>query len=216
MTSRACQWQARGRNVQMLDKAATANLLRTDSYLAGYLDPEGGALNPLSFARGLARALIDEGGQLFTGSRALQLQREVNGRWLVVTRCGHVSTGQVVIATGAYSDGLCGSLKHSTLPVQSIQIATAPMPIDLRSSILPAGHVVSDSRRLLLYFRQQEDGRLVFGGRGSLGGTQIKPSHVKRVDKAMRLTFPQLGKVPIEHVWAGLVDLTLDRRLRVH
>lgn len=32
----------------------------------------------------------------------------------------------------------------------------------------------------------------------------------------MRRSFPQIGDVPVTHVWAGQVDITADRTLRVH
>ena len=57
---------------------------------------------------------------------------------------------------------------------------------------------------------------LVFGGRGALGGEAIRAPHVARLAHTMRRTFPQIGDVSITHNWAGQVDLTVDRRLRVH
>src|SRR5690625_3713598 len=76
--------------------------------------------------------------------------------------------------------------------------------------------VFSDSRRLLLYFRRQEEGRLVFGGRGSLGGDKISAKHLLKLYEAMRASFPALGDIGVDYAWAGLVDLTSDRHLRVH
>ena len=52
---RAAEWQALSAPIRLLDQAETASLLGTDGYIAGYLDPRGAALNPLSYARGLAR-----------------------------------------------------------------------------------------------------------------------------------------------------------------
>ena len=215
MESRARQWQARGRKVRLMGRAETAELLGTDLYEAGYLDPAGGALNPLSFARGLAAAAMAHGARVFTGSAARGITREGSG-WRVTTDRGVVLARRVVVATGAYSGDLIRGLGRTILPVQSVQIATEPLSDNVRRAVLPHGHVVSDTRRLLLYFRQDRAGRLVFGGRGSLGGERIRPAHVARIEAAMRRSFPQLGDVPVTHVWAGQVDITADRRLRVH
>lgn len=215
MESRARQWQARGRPVSLIGRDETKKLLGTDLYEGGYLDPEGGALNPLSFARGLAAAAIGQGARLHTGSAAVEIKRD-NGHWRIRTKRGTVTAQQTVVATGAYSAGLIPALKRSVLPVQSIQIATPPLPPSVRKSILPQGHVVSDSRRQLLYFRFQEQGRLVFGGRGSLSGDRISPSHLDQLYSTLRHTFPELGDIGFEHAWAGLVDITPDRNLRIH
>lgn len=215
MESRARQWQARGRPVSLLGRDETAALLGTDIYEGGYHDPEGGALNPLSFARGLAAAAIRQGAKIHTDSTAIEITRE-HGNWSVRTNRGKVMARQVVVATGAYSTELMLGLKRSVLPVQSIQIATPPLPSDLRKSILPHGHVVSDSRRLLLYFRFQEQGRLVFGGRGSLNGEGISITHLDQLYARMRQTFPRIGNIGFEYAWAGLVDITPDRNLHIH
>jgi glycine/D-amino acid oxidase-like deaminating enzyme len=215
MESRARQWQARGRPVSLIGRDETAALLGTDLYEGGYLDPEGGALNPLSFARGLATAAIGQGARLHTGSAAVEI-KEDDGYWRVSTNRGTVTAQQVVVATGAYSADFIPVLKRSVLPVQSIQIATPPLSSSVRKSILPHGHVVSDSRRLLLYFRLQEQGRLVFGGRGSLNGDRISPVHLDQLYSTLRHTFPRLGDIGFEHAWAGLVDITPDRNLRIH
>ncbi|WP_342643323.1 NAD(P)/FAD-dependent oxidoreductase [Rhodoligotrophos ferricapiens] len=215
MESRTRQWQARGLPVRLVDRDEMARLIGAPIYAAGYLDPRGAALNPLSFARGLAAAAIRQGARVHTGSAVTAIARE-GQFWRVATASGAVVARQVVVATGAYSTDVIPELRRSILPVQSIQIATPPLPTELQRSILPEGHVISDNRRLLLYFRFNEQGRFVFGGRGSLGGESIAQSHVTALADTMRRSFPQLGAVGYDHVWAGQVDITPGRRLRVH
>ena len=215
MEHRARQMLARGLDVQMLDRAETAALTGTDIYAGGYLDAGGGGLNPMSLARGLAEAAQRAGARVHTHSPATAITRE-DGGWRVTTPHGTVCAAQVITATGVYSGPLIPELQRSMLPVQSIQIATAPLPRDVRAQLMPEGHVVSDTRRLLLYFRLNEEGRLVFGGRGALGGETIRAAHVARLERTMRRSFPQIGDVAVTHHWAGQVDLTADRRLRIH
>lgn len=212
---RARQWQARGRDVRILGQDEVAALTGFDGYVAGYLDPTGGGLNPMSLARGLAKAAQRLGARLHADSPALHITRE-GGEWRVRTPGGAVRCRQVVLATGAYSGDLLPALRRSILPMQSLQIATEPLPENLRAMILPRGHVVSDTRRLLLYFRLNEEGRLVFGGRGSTGGEAMKPAHLARLESTMRQNFPQIGDIPLRYRWAGQVDLTPERALRVH
>jgi glycine/D-amino acid oxidase-like deaminating enzyme len=215
LEERTRQWQERQLPVRMLDAADAAALLGTDVYEGAYLDPRGGALNPLSFARGLARAASEEGARIHTQSPVLSIVRD-GGRWRVGTPRGTVRVDKVLIVTGAYSGALRPELERSVLPVQSIQIATRPLPETLRAGILPQGSVVSDTRRLLYYFRFDAAGRFMFGGRGSLRGDAIAPAHIKSIVRAMAATFPQLAGERIEYTWAGHVDITADRQLRVH
>ena len=212
---RAAIWQRLGAPVRLLDAAETNALLGTDIYAGGYLDPRGGALNPLAYARGLARAAARQGARLFAPATATGLVRR-DGGWEVAAPPGRILADRVLLATGAYSGNLLPGLRRSLLPVQSIQVATAPLPEAVRSGITPGGQVASDTRRLLLYFRLDEAGRLVFGGRGALSGERPAAAHVRAVVAAMHRTFPAVRDAPVTHAWAGLIDLTRDRRLHVH
>jgi glycine/D-amino acid oxidase-like deaminating enzyme len=60
-TSRNCastaeQHLRRGAPIELLDGDAAARATGTDRYAGAMLDRRGGALNPLSYTRGLARA----------------------------------------------------------------------------------------------------------------------------------------------------------------
>ena len=73
----------------------------------------------------------------------------------------------MIVATNGYSDRLVPRLAQSLLPVNSFQIATAPLAAALDTSILPERHAVFDSRRLILYFRKSPAGHVILGGRAS-------------------------------------------------
>ncbi|MSO93842.1 MAG: FAD-binding oxidoreductase [Rhodospirillales bacterium] len=211
---RAAQWQRRGVAIRGLDRKGIAELLGTSEYVGGVLDPRGGKLQPLSYARGLARAAIALGARLHARSPARSLTR--TGRdWRVATDAGALLAAKVILATNAYTDDLWPGLKRSVFPLQSLQIATAPLGENVRRSILPKGHVVSDTRRLLLYFRQDGRGRLIVGGRGT-AGERILGRHVAYVERAMRRLFPQVAGAPSEFVWAGHVAVTIDQLPHLH
>jgi glycine/D-amino acid oxidase-like deaminating enzyme len=212
---RAAEWQALDAPIRVLDREETAALIGCESYIAGYLDPRGAALNPLSYARGLARAAIAAGAALYCNTHITSIERRGQG-WLLTGAGGVVHAARVLVATGAYTDGLVPGLARTLLPVQSIQVATRALSDNLRASILPEGHVASDLRRLLVYFRLSEEGRLIFGGRGSVGSAQVRRAHVASVVAAMRQTFPQIGAVDVDYAWSGQIDVTIRRQLRVH
>ena len=70
--------------VTLLDRAKLREITGTDRYLCAMLDSRGGDLHPLSYARGLARAAISAGAQVYGATPALALKRE-GGRWRIET-----------------------------------------------------------------------------------------------------------------------------------
>jgi glycine/D-amino acid oxidase-like deaminating enzyme len=99
--------------------------------------------------------------------------------------------------------------------LHSFQIATAPLPAELDAVILPGRQAVSDSRRILCYFRRSPDGRLVFGGRGRMA-EPTSPSDWDHLVRAMHRIYPALADVPVTHRWFGRVAMTLDHLPHIH
>src|ERR687886_1478301 len=73
---RAEQWAKRGAPVRFLDKAETDAHLGTARYLAGWIDRRGGAIQPLAYARGLAKAARDAGAAIHGDTPVTGLARE--------------------------------------------------------------------------------------------------------------------------------------------
>src|SRR5205807_3714359 len=144
---RAAQWQRHCADVSFLDKAETDRHLGTTQYLASWIDRRGGAVQPLAYVRGLARAAQAAGAVIHGGTPATGLERR-DGRWLVATRGGaRVTADQVVMCTNAYGGDLWPRLKQTVIAPNSYQIATVPLSDNVRKSILPFGQVSSDARR---------------------------------------------------------------------
>ena len=208
---RVRDWGAQGVAAQLLDRAETARLLGTNKYLGGWMDPRGGGVQPLSYARGLARAAIAAGVVIHTDSPATQLLQD-EGRWKVTTAGGAaVSAERVVLCTNGYTDGLWPQLRKSIINANSFQVATEPLPEAVRRSILPEGHVSSDARNLLLYYRIDHSGRLLMGGRGTFREPDPAQagdwSHLQNVIGKL---FPQAAGIPIAYRWCGHVAITRD------
>jgi len=216
-TKRVEEWQARGASVEILGAHETERLLGTGWYKGAVLDRRGGRLHPLSYSRGLARA-AQQGGATIHGHSAVQNIMRNGSRWRVKTALGAVVADQVIICTNAYS-GMAGefwpALAQSVVPVPSYMIATRPLSSNLLGSILPEGHTAADLKRLTNHFRIEADGRLLFGGRGSLteGDDRTKSAHV--VAKMIEL-FPQLANTELEYFWSGNVALTMDHVPHLH
>ena len=208
VVARTRQWAARHAPVELLAGARLASLLGTDAYAAGWLDRRGGALQPLAYARGLARVAMGHGARIHTHSPALCIARNED-TWLVTAPRAEVRTHTIVLATDAYSGGLWPELVRNQFVVSSVQIATDPLPDAERRSILPGGTVASDTRNLLYYFRLDADGRFIIGGRGS--ATERVPERVyAMLQHAAASLYPQLTARQWPYRWYGRVGITRD------
>lgn len=209
--SRARAWQAESAPVEILSKSALTERTRGLGYHGGLHDARAGTVQPLAYVRGLARAARASGAALYTASPVLSMIREGN-RWIVRTAQGLVRAASVIVATDAYSDQLVPGLEKTLIKVQSIQIATEPLPPHVA---LPGGECVSETRRLAFYFRRSPDGRVVFGGRGAMGDRQSKAMFASLVI-AMQRILPGTRGARVDYRWSGQVGLTLDGLPRVH
>lgn len=210
------QWKARGVQARLLDRAQCAEMIgaSSDSYYGGWLDPRGGVLQPLSYARGLAKAAIAEGVTIHARAPAQNLRRE-GGRWEVEVGNKRIRARQVILATNAYTGDLWPKLRQTVIPVTSFQIATRPLPKAVRDSILPHGQGVADTRRLLLYFRLDHEGRLVMGGRSPVDDNPTF-GDAAPLKAALARIFPQASGAPVEFVWSGKVAITKDTMPHIH
>jgi glycine/D-amino acid oxidase-like deaminating enzyme len=214
IATRVRQWRARGAAVEMLNDADVARLTGSQRYYGGLIDRRGGTVQPLAYVRGLARAAQRAGVRLFTQSAATHIER-VGGEWRIHTAGGSVACRQVVYATNAYSDQFVEPLQRTVVAVPSLQVATAPLPPDLRRSILPEGQSVSDTWRLLRYFRLDAQGRLIMGSRGVFG--DVPPARAARLHyRAVREIYPQLSGISFDYHWSGFVAMTPDHLPHLH
>lgn len=213
---RCRQWQARGVAARLLDRAETAKLIGSapDAYHGGWFDPRGGVLQPLSYTRGLASAAMAEGARICTGAKVEALARDGDG-WKLTLAAGDLRARQVVMATNAYTGSLWPQLERTVIPVSSFQIATRPLDAETRRRILPGGQGVADTRRLLLYFRLDHQGRFVMGGRSPVDDNPAK-SDAAPLQAAIRRIFPGLDADSIDYVWSGKVAITKDTLPHLH
>jgi glycine/D-amino acid oxidase-like deaminating enzyme len=215
----AREWSQRGAAVEELDRARIAELTGTDAYVGGYVDHRGGVVQPLSYSRGLAQAAVKAGARIHERTLAATPRRS-GSEWLVSTSRGSVRSSQVIIGTNGYTDlagadGPWPTLAQTVVPVYSYIAATRPLSDDLRRRILPKGQAVSDSRRLLRYYRLDAAGRMVMGGRGKSRESSERADYTNIIASAVEL-YLELRACEWEFVWGGKVALTLDHLPHLH
>ncbi len=212
---RAEQWARRGADVEILDRAAMADRLGSPAYLGGWVDRRAGSIQPLSYLRGLVRAGLAQGVAIHGTSPVAAVRRDA-GTWQVTTAAGPaVTADRVLIATNGYTGDLWPGLRRTVIAANSFLVATQPLPPDRAGHILRGGEVASDSRRLLLYFRRDAQGRLLMGGRGPFADP-ARPADFAHLERSVALLFPDLGPIAFDYRWAGRVALTRDFMPHVH
>ncbi|WP_343722054.1 FAD-binding oxidoreductase [Herbaspirillum seropedicae] len=218
LEARARQWMAEGAPAQLMDGAEVTRRIGTGAYVGGWKDERAGSLHPLKYCRGLAQAAQRLGVVIHGDTRVTRLERRQGG-WRLHGPSGeqgpHIDAERVVLATNGYTDDLWPHLRQSVIAANSFIVATRPLPPALGASILPGGEVTSDSRRLLLYYRRDAQGRLLMGGRGPFGEPQ-GPADFAHLERSVALLFPQLAGVQYEYRWSGRVAITRDFLPHVH
>ena len=199
-----------------LEPAELAQQLRIATPYGAIFTPHVATIQPAKLVRGLARAVERMGVKIFEQSPVTAWQP---GH--VRTAHAHVRARWVVPAVEGYANTLA-PLGRYQLPVQSLIVATAPLPEAVWDEIgLSAGQAFSENSRQVTYGQRTHDNRLVFGARGGyqFGGRlrhdfNLTPAEIEVRRYLFTELFPALKAVHISHVWGG--NLGMARRFQPH
>jgi glycine/D-amino acid oxidase-like deaminating enzyme len=183
--------------------------IASDYYHGGMVVERSGKLHPALYYKGLLDACRRRNITVCAKTAVGRISG-ASGGWRVETARGALSADEVVIATNGYTGDLTPALKRRIVPIASHIVATEELPEDLARSLIPKGRTLSDTRRVLCYYRMSPDGkRMVFGGRARF--TQVGPATSAPVlYRYMTARFPQLHGVKLTHAWTGNTAFTLD------
>jgi glycine/D-amino acid oxidase-like deaminating enzyme len=197
-----------GYETDLLDAAQVRSEIGSESYFGGVLDPGAAALHPARYLGGLAAAATRAGARLIERAEVTSIKGE-QGRFALTTLRGPLVARDVIVATDGYTGRLAPALGRRVVAVGSYIVATAPLDPARQREVVPRGRVLSDTRRLLNYFRLSPDGRMVFGGRAGFVPGRIEGSRALLIGQ-MRRVFPQLAAAPVEYAWGGHLGFTWD------
>ena len=183
--------------------------IASDYYFGGMVVERSSKLHPALYYKGLLDACRRRGVTICAKAPVTQIRRN-NGSWQVSTTRGKANAGDVVIATNGYTGSLTPALRRRVVPIASHIIATEELPQDLARSLIPKGRTLSDTKRVLCYYRVSPDGtRMIFGGRARF--TQVDATVSAPVlHRYMSDRFPQLRGFKVTHAWTGNVAFTFD------
>ena len=201
-----------GFDAHMVEGAQVRQHIDSPLYCAAAYEKRSGHLHPLKYGLGLARAAQSLGVQIFEQSAVVGLKR---GKALTATTAqGSVTASWGVLAgnctLGEYGPAVAPEIVPRIMPVGTYIIGTGVLDPALCARLIPSNAAVCDNNFVLDYFRFSADHRMLFGGRVSYSTrtpTQLKEIMAKRMGDV----FPALKNVPVDFVWGGFVDISMNR-----
>lgn len=193
----------------LVPRAQQRDELGTDAYWGGVVYPRHASYHPARFHRGLLARALAAGATVIERCAALGLQRERQG-FAVETAQGVIRAREVIVATNGYTGKLTPWLRRRVIPIGSYIIATEPLEPTLMARLFPTVRIVSDTRKVVYYYRASPDRRrILFGGRVSWNEADPRRSAPRLHADLVRI-FPELAGVRISHSWLGTVAYTFD------
>jgi glycine/D-amino acid oxidase-like deaminating enzyme len=181
-------------------------------YFAGVIEEGVTRLQPALLARGLRRAALALGVEIFEQSPVTRVEGGSNGLRVKTDR-GVVEAQKLVLAANAWMAHLA-AFRSYVMVVSSDIVVTDPIPDILERKGLRQRPGGVNSRLMLNYSGITPEGRVYLGrGGGTIAfGGRIGPAfdysaaQAAEVEDDFRFLFPELKEVPIARAWAGPID----------
>lgn len=197
-------------DAQIVPRAEQDRFIGSDFYHGGVFLPRHASLDPARYHLGLLQKALEAGVTVVPHCRADRIGG-TPGSLVVETSKGAIATRNVIVGTSGYTGKLTPWQRRRIIPIGSYMIATEPLDADLARRLIPEMRVITDTCKLVVYYRLCPEGRrVIFGGRVSLTetdpGRAAPPLHAEMVRR-----FPELAGTPITHAWMGFVGYTFDQ-----
>ncbi len=208
LLARADYWRKRGVPVEVLEGPAAAAVTGTQYYPLAVLEPRGGTINPYAYTVGLAGAAAASGALIYSRTRVTALEKS-GGGWRLSADGGEIRARQVVICSGAYTDGLWPGLSRSVVPMRAHIAISKPLPARVADGILPGGRSLTDTRKLYSGIRVRQGGRLQMSVDGPAFSRTEAPA-LRKAERRARDLYPAIDTLDWEESWSGWVDMSAD------
>ncbi|OCP17848.1 MULTISPECIES: FAD-binding oxidoreductase [unclassified Ensifer] len=215
---REAQWKKRGAPVEVLSAERAAALSGAEGFSGALLDRRAGTIQPLAYARGLARAALAAGAEIYTDTALVGAERK-GETWVLRAGENTVRAKQVILATNAYGGMFAQTpwQEHTReltiLPY--FQFATNPLPETVASRILPERQGTWDTGLVMTSFRMDQQNRLIFGSIGRLDAV-AEGTHRAFAARSVRKLFPYIGDFRFEYWWDGRIGMTTNNLPAMH
>jgi YD repeat-containing protein len=201
-------YNAVGAKTRLLCRDEVAAVTGSPRFHGGWLHEEAGHLNPLGYARGLGRAVIQERGKIFTGTTVTGCERDIGSGWRVTTDRGEVVASKVIFTTGAYTVGGWPKLDR-TFKIQRVFVAaTQILSEETRRTVLPHNTTIHDGRGDIYVYKYNAEGRIVASmfpmgrrGRDMAYTRQVMSDRLKWLHPELR------EEIRWDYFWFGELDM---------
>jgi glycine/D-amino acid oxidase-like deaminating enzyme len=195
---------------EMLPPERQREEIASDFYKGGMLVRRSGKLHPALYYKGLLDACRKHPEIRLVAQTRVEKIEGKKGAFRLATSRGPLAAEEVFIATNGYTGSVTPSLRRRLMPIASHIIATEELPAELTRSLIPNGRTISDTPRVLTYYRISPDGkRMIFGGRARFTPVSAETS-APILHRMMTDRFPQLREARVTHAWTGNVAFTFD------
>lgn len=210
---RAAQWARWGARTRTLGAAEVRRLVDTPTYVGGVLYEDHALLNPLGYARELARAAVAAGAVVHEHEPASSLEAS-RGRWSVRCPGGTITADRVLLAVNAFRPGLVPAVDRAHYRLRIGMVASRPT--ELERLIAPGGVPFVDVDSADLFGASFDpEGRLVMSILPALRDGAPNRAIARPYWRKLRQVFPALPPtLEWEHAWHGDLCLTADRLFR--
>lgn len=174
--------------------------------------PDALAVHPLKLGHGVLRMARAAGATVHSASPVAGWAKR-GAEHVLATAQGEARAKTVVLATNGYTpQHLHPAVRATLLPVLSHIIVTRPLAADeIRATNFVTRHVLTDTRKLLYYWRRLPDDRIMFGGRGLISDAPDKNARQRDfLLSELKAKLPGLEQVTVDYDWHGWVCLTRD------
>lgn len=209
LQARHAQMEARGAPVTLLDAKESQARTGTCQVYGALHDARAGTIQPLAYARGLARAAQGQGARIYEATPALSAAQH-GGQWVIRTPSGKIRAKRLLVATNAYHEGVQNLTVPRASRVNFFQLTTEPLGDNIARDILPGGEGCWDTGLIMCSLRRDQAGRIILGGMGDDTGVQANWARRK-----LTKLFPHLSDVQVTHAWAGRISMTFDHLPRI-
>lgn len=200
--------------VRVVPRERQREELGTDAYWGGVVHLQHASVDPARYHQGLLQLVLAAGAAVHARCPVTRLQRD-GQRLRVQTARGELRARDVVVATNGYTGALTPWLQRRVIPIGSYVIATEPLPEALMQRLMPGNRIVSDTRKVVFYYRPSPDRRrILFGGRVSVNETDPRLSG-PLLHADLAALFPELREVRISHSWCGFVAYSFDELMHL-
>jgi YD repeat-containing protein len=210
------QYTGVGAKARLLDAAEAQSITGSPRFIGGWRHEEAGHLNPLGYARGLARAAIQEGVTLHTASPVTSAVPE-GGNWRIGTATGSVLADKVIFASGAYTVGGWPKLDETFHILRVFVAATQPLSEQTRRTVLPENTTIHDGRGDIYVYKYDAEGRIV-ASMFPMGRRGRDLAYTKQVmSDRLRWLHPQITEeLRWEYFWFGELDMQVKTVPRLY